>query len=98
MAERIVFESRPKVRKVDSDEGEGDSESYNRSDGKPVHVDIDKVITKGHKPTLALLRNRSEKNEINNNGETRYRDGKINLHRSSRIFKPPERLGSVPYF
>ena len=98
MEKGIISESRPKVRKVDSDEEDSDFENYDRSEGKPVHVDIDKEITEGNKPTLALLPKRSENDEINNNGETRDRDGNNNLRRSNRIFKPPERLGSVPYF
>ena len=52
-------------------------------------------MAESNKPTLALLPNRSEEDEINNNGETL---DNFNLRRSNRIFKPPEQLGSVPYF
>ena len=102
MEEGIFSESRSKVRKVasdddDDDDDDSDFECYDRSEGKPVHVDVDKEMAESNKLTLALLRNRSEKDEFNN-GETRDRDGNTNLRRSNRIFKPPERLGSVPYF
>ena len=98
MEEGIISESRPKVRKAASDEENSDFKCYDRSEGKPVHVDVDKEMAESNKPTLALLPNRSEEDEFNNNGETRERDGNINLRRSNRIFKPPERLSSVPYF
>ena len=71
---------------------------YDRSEGKPVHVDVDKEMAESNEPTLVLLPNKWEENKINNNSETRDRDGKKNLRRSNRIFKPPGRLGSVPYF
>ena len=98
MEEGIISEFKPKVRKVDSAEEDGDFESYDRSERKPVHFDIDKEITKGNKPTVALLPNRPEEAENNNNSETRHRDGDINLRKSNRIFKLPERLRSVPNF
>ena len=59
-----------------------------------MHVDIVKEIAEGNKTTLALLPNRSEEDEINNKGKTRN----INFRKSNPIFKPPERLGSVPCF
>ena len=99
LVEKGIFsESKPKVRKVDSDEQDSDFGCYDRSKGNRVHIDVDKKLTEGNKPTLALLPNRSEEDESNNNGETRDRDGNFNLHRSNRRFKPPERLSSVPYF
>ena len=88
MEEGIIHESRPKVRKVDSDGEDSDFECYDQSGGKPVHVDIDKEIAEGNKPTLAKLPNRSEEDENNNNAEIRDRDGNINLPRSNRIFEP----------
>ena len=97
LMERIISESKSKVRKVESDEEDSDSDYYDNSDGKPVHVNIDKELAVD-KPTLALLRNRSEEDEIHKNGETGDNDGKIRLRRSKRIFKPPERLGTVPFF
>ena len=51
-----------RVRKVESDEDDSDSESYKKPDGKPVHVDVDKKVTDGG-PALALLRNK-KKNKI----------------------------------
>ena len=98
MQEVLICDSKPKVRKVDSDEEDSDFECYDRSEGKPVNVDVDREITEGSKATLALLPNRSEEDEKNNNGETRDRDGNINLRRSNPVFKPSERLGSVPSF
>ena len=96
--EGIISESRPTVRKVVSDDEDSDFECYDRSQGKPLHVDVDKEMAESNKPTLALLPSRSEKDEINNNGGTQDRDGNSNLRRSYRIFKTPERLGSVPLF
>ena len=63
-----------------------------------MHVDVDKEMSESNKTTLPLLLNRSEEEEINNNGETLDEDGNAGLRRSNRIFKPPERLGSVAYF
>ena len=98
--EGIISKSKPKVRKVDLEEEDSHSNCYDRPKEKPVHIDIDidKEIAAGNKLTLALLLNRSEENEINNSGETRGRDGNVNLRRSNRIFKPSERSGTVPYF
>ena len=75
---------------MDLDEEENDFESYDRSEGKPIHVDLDEGMTEGNQLTLALLPNRSEEDKISNDGKTRDRDGNIYLGRSSRIFKPPE--------
>ena len=68
-----------------------------KSNGKPVHSDIDKQVTKGE-PALALLPNKSEEEEINNNGETKGGNGNTSVRSSNRAFKPPDRLGSVPFF
>ena len=92
---------KPKVRKVESDEEDSDLECYDMSEVKLVHVDIDKEATRGNKSTLALQPNRSEEDEIINNGETRVVDGNIGLRRSNRLFRtfePPKRRGSVSYF
>ena len=91
-----ISESKAKVQK-ESDERDNDFECYDKSDGKPVHVDVNKEVTEGN-PTHALLPNRSEEDKINNNGETRGGNGNISVRRSNRIYKLPERLGSVPYF
>ena len=98
MEEGTISKSWPKLRKVASDNKDSDYECYDQSEGKPVHVDVDKEKAERNKPTLALLPNRSQEDEIDNNGETRDKDGNSNSRRSNRIFKPPERLGSVPYF
>ena len=82
---------------VECDEDKSDFECYNRSDGKPVHVDIDKEVPEEW-PALALLPNKSEEEEINNNGETIGGDGSISVRRSNRIFKPVDRWVSVPCF
>ena len=58
MEEGIFFEFKPKVRTVDSVEEDSDFECFYRSEGKPVHVDIDKEITERNEPTLALPSNR----------------------------------------
>ena len=96
MEKGTISESEPIVRKVESDEEDSDLDCSDKSEGKPVHVDIDKETTEGNKSTLALLPNRSDEVEVNNNGETRDGDGIISLRKSNRTFKPPERLGSVP--
>ena len=83
--EGIISASKSIVRKVESDEEGKDFKCYSKSDEKPVHIDIDKEVTEG-KPTLALIPNRSEEYEINNNGETRGGNGKISVRRSNRIF------------
>ena len=90
MEQGIISESRPKVRKVAWENEDSDFECYERDEGKPVHVDVYKEMDESNKPTSALLPNKSEEDEINNNGETRDRVGNINLRRSNRIFKPPE--------
>ena len=61
-------------------------------------ISLTKRKPKGNKPALALLPNRSQEDEINDDGETRDRDGNFNLRRSNRTFKPPERLSSIPFF
>ena len=94
--EGTISASKPKVRKVKSDEYDSDFECYSKSDGKSVHVDIDKEVTKGG-PALALLSNKSEE-EINNTGETMGGNSNISVRRSNGKFKPPDLLGSVPYF
>ena len=60
----MISEWRLKVRKVDLDEEHSNFEWYDRSEGNPVHVERDKEIAEGNKPTLALLPNRSEEDEI----------------------------------
>ena len=59
--------SESKVPQLESDGEDSDFEHY-KSNGKPVHVDVDKEITERN-PTLAVLPNRLE--EIDNNVETR---------------------------
>ena len=83
MEEVFICEYKPKVRKVELDEEDSDFECYDRSEGKPVGVDIDNKITERNKATLAPLPNRPEEDENNNNGETRDRDGNITLRRSN---------------
>ena len=70
--EGIISESKSKVRKVESDDDDSNFEGYNKSDGKLVQVDVDRKITEcsGKDPTLTLLQNKSEEEEINNTGET----------------------------
>ena len=97
MEEGIFSQSDSKVGKVDSDKEQSECDCYDKSEGKPVHVNIDKELAVD-KPTLALTPNRSEEDEINNNDQTGDGDGNINLRRSNRRFKLPERLGSVPFF
>ena len=98
MEERIISKSQVRLRKVASNDKNSDLECYDRSEGKLVYVGVDKEMAEISKPTLVLVPNRSEEDEINNNDETRDRDGNINLRRSNRIIKPLERLGSAPYF
>ena len=70
--EGFLSKSKPKVPKVESDEEDSNFECYDKSECKPVHVDVDKEIARSsHKdPTLALILNSSEEGELNNNGET----------------------------
>ena len=98
MEEGKTSESKLKVRKTESDEEGSDFDCYDNYEGKPVHVDIDNETTEENKSTLALLPNRSEKDEINKNGETRDGDSKISLRRSNGMFEPPEQFGSVLCF
>ena len=95
--ERTFSESKPKVRKLESDEDDSGFEFYIKSDGKSVHVDIDKKVTEGGS-SLALLWSRSEEEEMINNGETIGGNSNISIRRSNRAFKPPDRLDSVSYF
>ena len=96
MGEETISESKSNVRKVESDEEETDFECYDNSHGKPVQVNLD-IKQAVNKPSLALLPNKSDWDEINNNIETADVDDNFGLQRSNRIFKPPKRLGSVPY-
>ena len=41
MEKGIISESKPKVQKVELDEEDSDFECHHKSEGKPVHVDID---------------------------------------------------------
>ena len=89
---------KPKVRKVEFDENhDNDFEYYKKSDGKPVHVDIDKEVIEG-RLALKLPPNKSEEEEMNHNGETMGGSGNISVRMSYRTFKPPDRLGGVPFF
>ena len=97
LEEQIVFASKWKVRKVESDKKDSNFECYNKTDGKPVHLDIDKEVTEAEL-TLALLPNRSEDDARNNNGETRSGKGNISVCRSHRIFELVDQLGCVPFF
>ena len=85
----------PKVRKVEMNEEESDFEICGKSDGKPIHVNIDKGLAVD-RPTPALLPNRSEDDKIIDSGEMVDGDGNVSLRRSNRIIKPPKRSGSVP--
>ena len=83
--ETIISASKSNVWKLELDEVGKNFECDNKSDKKPVNIDIDKDVTEG-KPTLALIPNRLEDYEINNNGETRGGNGKISVRKSNRIF------------
>ena len=95
--ERTISASKPKVRKVESDEDDSDFECYTKSGGKPVHVHIDKEVTEGGQ-ALVVLPNNSEEEEIINNGETMGEYCNTSVRRSNRIFESPDRLGSEPFF
>ena len=94
--EGTICASKPQIRKEESDEDNSDFDCYNKSDGKPVHVNIDKEITEGG-PALAWIPNKSEE-ETNNNDDTMGGIGSFNVRRSNGTFKPPDRLNSVPFF
>ena len=51
---------KPTVQKVESNEEDSEIERHNKSAGKAIEA----------RPALALLANRSEEDEINNNGKT----------------------------
>ena len=95
--EGTFFTCKLNVRKVEYDEANSDFECNNKSEGKLVHVDIDKEFIEGGQAP-ALLSSKSEEEEININGETMVGNGIFSVRRSNRTFKPPDRLGSVPYF
>ena len=97
MEEGTISASEPKVRKVESDKEDSDFECYNKSDGKPVHVDIDKEATEAE-PALTLLPNRPQDEELNNNVEIMGGNGNISVRRSNRSLETPDRPVSVPYF
>ena len=63
-----IPESKLKVWKVESEDEDNDFDCYNKNDGKPVHVDVDKEITKTDKKTWALasLPNKSDQDGIIN--------------------------------
>ena len=96
MGKGTISESKSNVRKVESDEEETDFECYEKSDGKPGQVNLGKKQPVD-KQSLALLPNKSDWDEINDNVETGDVVDNISLQRSNRTFKPPERLASVPY-
>ena len=92
LEEVTISASKPNVWKVESDEDDSNFECYNKFGGKPVHVDIDKEVTEGE-PALALLPNKSEKEEMNNNSETMGGNGDISV----RWCCWTDGLSSVPY-
>ena len=58
MEEGIISKSEPKVREValdDDDDDDSDFVCYDRSEGQPVYVDVDKEMTESNKPILVLL-------------------------------------------
>ena len=91
-----IYASKPEVRKLEYDEEKSNFECYNKSDGKPVQVDIDKEVTEGG-PALALLPSKSDE-EIKNNDETMRRNSNNSVCRSNRTFEPLDWLRSLPYF
>ena len=55
LEEGTIFKSKPKVRKIESNEKDSDFEVYDKYAGKPVNVDVDKETTERQRsPTLAL--------------------------------------------
>ena len=58
-----ISASKPKDGKVESGEDDSDSECYNKSDRKPVPVDIDKEVSE-EGLALALLPNKSGEEKI----------------------------------
>ena len=97
MEDGTISTSKPKVRKVESDEEDSELDCYGKSEGKPVHVDIDKEDSEGDS-TVSLLQNRSKEDQIDINREIICGNGTICVRRSNPINKPTERLGSVAYF
>ena len=62
-----------------------------------VQLDTKREVTK-EEPTLTLLRNRWDKDEANNNRETRDEDDDICVRKSNRNIKSSWRLGCAPNF
>ena len=79
--EGTISAAEPRVRKVKSDKEDSDFECYSKSDGKPLHGDIDKEATEAV-PALTLLPNRPEGEEININVEIMGGNGNISVRRS----------------
>ena len=84
--------------KQNGTENDNEFECYDNSEGKPVHVDINKEAIEGNKPILTLKPNRSEEDKISKNGGTCDGDSDFSSHKSNLNFTPLERLCSVPCF
>ena len=67
MKEGIISECKLMVQKLESDDEQSDFEGYDKSNGNPLNFGVDKELAV-NKPTLALLSNISEEDEVNNNG------------------------------
>ena len=93
-------DSKQQGRKAESNEEDSDIDDYDKSDAEPIHVDVDKGNTGSSQSilTLALLPSRSKEEKINNNGQRGDGNGKFGVRSSNRLFKTPERVGSVLYF
>ena len=83
-------------RKAESDIEDSAFECYDESDGKPVHVEVDKEITGSSQKSRRLhcCQNRSGEEEINNNDKTVFgndnRNGNTSVRRSNGKLKALE--------
>ena len=66
--ESFFSESKPRVQKIESNGDDSNFECYDKLDRKPVHVDVDREITRssGRYPTFTLLPKISVEEAINN--------------------------------
>ena len=69
--EKTISKFKLKVWKVELEEEKSNFECYNKWDGKPVHVDVDRNFTgsSGKDPALALLSNKLKEDETNKEGQ-----------------------------
>ena len=86
--ERRFSESKPEVRKLESDEEGSDFECFDKSDGNLLNVDIDNEVAERYKPLPALLPSRSEEDENNNKNRSRTATLSVNMADKNLVEQP----------